>query len=63
MERSFLDYYLIYLRKSRQEDGEETIESVLQRHEWQLQEYAVKLLGYKIPDENIYREIVSGETR
>lgn len=61
-ERSFLDYYLIYLRKSRQEDGEETIESVLQRHEWQLQEYAVKLLGYKIPDENIYREIVSGET-
>lgn len=54
--------YLIYLRKSRQDDEKETIQEVLARHERQLQEYAVKTFGYAIPEENIYREIVSGET-
>lgn len=54
--------YIIYLRKSRQDDERETIQEVLSRHERQLQEYAVKTFGYAIPEENIYREIVSGET-
>ena len=54
--------YLIYLRKSRQDDERETIQEVLARHERQLQEYAVKTFGYAISEENIYREIVSGET-
>ena len=34
--------YIIYLRKSRQDDERETIQEVLARHERQLQEYAVK---------------------
>lgn len=54
--------YLIYLRKSRQDDERETIQEVLARHERQLQEYAIKTFGYAIPEENIYREVVSGET-
>ena len=54
--------YLIYLRKSRQDNPQETVEEVLARHETQLQEYAVKTFGYRINEENIYREIVSGET-
>ena len=54
--------YIIYLRKSRQDDEKETIQEVLARHERQLQEYAIKTFGYSISEENIYREIVSGET-
>lgn len=54
--------YIIYLRKSRQDNENETIEEVLARHEKQLQEYAIKTFGYRIKEENIYREIVSGET-
>lgn len=54
--------YLIYLRKSRQDDERETVQEVLARHERQLQEYAIKTFGYHIPEENIYREVVSGET-
>ena len=40
--------YLIYLRKSRQDNPQETVEEVLARHETQLQEYAVKTFGYRI---------------
>lgn len=53
---------LMYLRKSRQDNENETIQEVLERHERQLQEYAIKTYGYKIDEKNIYREIVSGET-
>lgn len=52
--------YLIYLRKSRQDDPNETVEEVLAKHETILQELAVRELGGHIPEENIYREIVSG---
>ena len=52
---------IIYLRKSRAE-GKESVEEVLSRHETILQEYAVQTFGEKIPEENIYREVVSGET-
>lgn len=52
---------IMYLRKSRSE-GKESVEEVLSRHETILQEHAVQTFGEKIPEENIYREVVSGET-
>lgn len=54
--------WLLYLRKSRQDDPNETVEEVLAKHETQLQEWAERELGGRIPEENIYREIVSGES-
>lgn len=56
------DIYIIYLRKSRQDDPRETVEEVLAKHETMLQEFAQKELGGRIPEENIYREVVSGES-
>lgn len=56
------DIYLIYLRKSRADNAEESVEETLNRHERQLQEHAVKMLGRKIEEKYIYREVVSGET-
>ena len=57
-----LKIWLLYLRKSRQDDPNETVEQVLAKHETQLQEWAERELGGRIPEENIYREIVSGES-
>ena len=57
-----LKIWLLYLRKSRQDDPNETVEEVLAKHETQLQEWAERELGQRIPEENIYREIVSGES-
>lgn len=54
--------WLLYLRKSRQDNPDETVEEVLAKHEIQLQEWAERELGQRIPAENIYREIVSGES-
>lgn len=57
--------YDIYLRKSRKDmefNIEESIEKTLERHEIQLQEYAKKLFGNTIPEDNIFREVVSGDT-
>jgi len=54
--------HIMYLRKSRQDDPRETIEEVLTKHETLLQEYARREFGSPIPEENIYREIVSGES-
>ena len=54
--------WLLYLRKSRQDDPNETIEEVLQKHETILQEWALRELGYKIPESCIYREVCSGES-
>lgn len=56
------DEQLLYLRKSRQDDPNETVEEVLAKHEIQLQEYAEREFGSRIPEENIYREIASGES-
>ena len=56
------EQYIIYLRKSRQDDPNETVEQVLAKHEIQLQEFAVRTFGAKIPEENIYREVVSGDS-
>ena len=54
--------HLMYLRKSRQDDPNETVEEVLAKHENILQEYAMRELGGKIPEDHIYREVVSGES-
>lgn len=54
--------WILYLRKSRQDDPRETVEEVLAKHETMLQEYAERELGGRIPPENIYREVVSGES-
>lgn len=56
------EQYIIYLRKSRQDDPRETVEEVLAKHETMLQEYAVREFGRKIPENNIYREVMSGES-
>ena len=53
---------LIYLRKSRQDDPNETVEEVLAKHEIELQEYAERELGGRVPEENIYREVASSES-
>lgn len=52
--------WLMYLRKSRQDDPNETVEEVLAKHEAMLQEWARNNLGREIPEECIYREIISG---
>ena len=54
--------WLMYLRKSRQDDPLQTVEEVLAKHEQILQEYARKELGGEIPEELIFREVVSGES-
>lgn len=54
--------YLIYLRKSRADGEHESVEEVLAKHHRILQDYAVSKLGGAIPEEYIYREVVSGET-
>lgn len=56
-----VDQIIIYLRKSRAERNE-TVEEVLSRHEKILQDFAIQTFGNKIPESNIYREVVSGET-
>ena len=53
---------IIYLRKSRSDDPDMSMEDVLAGHERQLQEYAEKNLGGRIPESQIFREVVSGET-
>lgn len=53
---------LDYLRKSQSDDPQLTVEEVLAKHEAMLDEWAEKHLGGKVPEENKYREVVSGET-
>lgn len=55
-------YQIMYLRKSRADRPDESVEEVLARHEQILQEYAERSYGSPIPEEKIYREVVSGET-
>lgn len=60
-----VEHILIYLRKSRKDSEyikDESIEKTLQRHEERLQRWAFQIFGVKIPEKNIYREVVSGDT-
>lgn len=56
------DEFLVYLRKSRSDDPLLSVEEVLAKHEAILDEWCEKNLGGKVPEENKYREVVSGET-
>lgn len=53
-----------YLRKSRQDDPLLSVEEVLERHEHMLDEWVERNQpeGGPIPEENTFREVVSGET-
>ena len=62
-ENDFLpEEILEYLRKSRTDDPTLDVAEILERHETILDEWAEKHLGGKVPEENKYREVVSGET-
>lgn len=54
--------YLMYLRKSRADDPNETVEEVLSKHETRLQNFMQRRYGFKICEENIYREVCSAES-
>jgi hypothetical protein len=60
--RAVAGIYLLYLRKSRQDDPNETIEEVLSKHETILQEFMKREYGFTIPETDIYREVCSGES-
>ncbi|MBQ8540538.1 MAG: recombinase family protein [Clostridia bacterium] len=53
---------LIYLRKSRSDDPLLTVEEVLQKHESILNEWCERNMPGAIPEQNRFREVVSGET-
>lgn len=53
---------ILYSRKSRTDDPTLTVEEVLAKHEAILDETAERFIGGKVPEENRFREIVSGET-
>lgn len=53
---------LLYLRKSQSDDPAKTVEEVLAKHETILQDFATKIAGAPIPEQNIFREVVSGES-
>lgn len=52
--------WIMYLRKSRSDNPDESVEEVLSKHEKILQDWAKRELGHEIPEDCIYREIVSG---
>lgn len=56
-----LEEILEYLRKSQSDDPLLTVEEVLQKHETILDEWSERHFGAKVPEENKFREIVSGE--
>ena len=56
------DELLKYLRKSRSDDPSLSVEEVLQKHENIIKEWEERNLDAPIPDENVYKEVVSGET-
>lgn len=53
---------LDYLRKSRSDDPNLTVEEVLANHEQRLDDWSEKHQGGKVPPQNKYHELVSGET-
>ena len=53
---------IVYLRKSRSDEPNLTVEEVLKKHEELLNNWSSNHLGGVVPEENKFREIVSGET-
>lgn len=56
------DQVLAYLRKSQSDDPLLTVEELLAKHETISDEWAQRTLGGVVPEENKFREVVSGET-
>lgn len=56
------DEIFVYLRKSRSDDPLLSVEEVLSKHEAILDEWAINNIGAVVPEENKFREVVSGET-
>lgn len=56
------DEIIMYLRKSRTDDPALTVSETVARHEQMLDEYSMRTWGEQIPEQNRFREIVSGET-
>ena len=59
-----IDAILNYLRKSQTDDPTMTVEDTLSKHEQMLDSWVERNLPGqgKVPEENRYREVVSGET-
>lgn len=57
-----LNELIVYLRKSQSDDPTMTVEEVLQKHETILDEWTEKNIGGIVPEENKFREVISGET-
>lgn len=53
---------IMYLRKSRADDPMLSVEEVLSKHETLLDEWVEKNLNSPIPEENRFKEVVSGES-
>ena len=51
-----------YLRKSQSDDPALTVEEVLSKHEEILDNLSMQYFGRLVPEENKFREVVSGET-
>lgn len=54
-----------YLRKSRKDEelyGNEAVEETLARHTKTIQEWAISIFGVPFPEENLMKEVVSGES-
>lgn len=56
------DQLLMYFRKSRQDNPDQTIEEVLAQHKRIADDWTSRNLSAPVPDQNIYMERVSGET-
>ena len=54
------DEILVYLRKSRSDDPMLSVEEVLAKHTSIINEWIERYLDAPIPEENIYREVISG---
>ena len=52
---------IMYLRKSRSDDISMSVEDVLAKHEGIIQEYCEREFGTQLPENRIFREVVSGE--
>lgn len=57
-----LEEILEYSRKSQSDDPLLTVEEVLEKHERILDEWSERHFGARVPKENKFREVVSGET-
>jgi DNA invertase Pin-like site-specific DNA recombinase len=56
-----LEECLMYLRKSRADDIDKTVEEVLHNHKMELDDWCERNLGGTISQDRVFKEVVSGE--